>query len=199
MVCQAFAFVFIITSVKLILVEGGVITSGSQHSCKLLLFHEGASRNAVVTRNSTHMLNDEDDRPYTAVWTNRHLNSNELFEVNFERMENARNESIYLVAIGVTNITHDDINNIQHIEPREWMMQWIIKAEDEDDSGFQKFLKSGIKFGVMRTEEGNLDIFVNGVNEGTISQGVPKSVYGVIEFLTGGLQATIVGSSSTSC
>ncbi len=45
---------------------------------------------------------------------------------------------------------------------------------------------------VMRTEEGTLHFYVNGVDQGAAGQGVPNNVYGVIDLYGQAAQASII-------
>jgi len=56
-------------------------------------------------------------------------------------------------------------------------------------------MQAGDRVGVVRYDDGSLHFFVNGVDQGPATLGVPPMVYGVIDLYGQAAQATIINTA----
>ncbi|XP_049944445.1 neuralized-like protein 4 [Schistocerca serialis cubense] len=164
-----------------------------------LMFHPNCGTHAAVINNhrTAHRPHAMDDFNNGVVLTNRPLRPGELFEVRLDKMVTKWAGSI---EIGVTMHSPAELefpSTMTNVRSGTWMMtgngvmhngSTVIHEYGQNLDRLQV----GDRVGVMRTEEGTLHFFVNGVDQGSAGAGVPEQVYGVIDLYGQAVQATIV-------
>ncbi|CAH2003990.1 unnamed protein product [Acanthoscelides obtectus] len=164
-----------------------------------LTFHPNCGAHAQVVNNGRTALrpNAADDFNNGVVLTARTLKPGELFEVRLDRVVTKWAGSI---EIGVTTHRASKLEfpfTMTNVRSGTWMMtgsgvmhNGTIVLEQYGTSLDR--LQVGDRVGVVRKENGCLNFFVNGVDQGTAASNVPDNVYGVIDLYGQAVEATII-------
>lgn len=144
--------------------------------------------------NATGEFND------AIVMSNRPLRDNELFEVAIERMVDRWSGSI---EAGVTLIKPEELEfpaTMTDIEYDTWMLSGSAIMQDGSTirNGYPLDLDCvsvGCRIGMMRTSEGNLHYYLNGIDQGVVCRDLPPGLYAVIDLYGQCAQVTITSGS----
>lgn len=169
-----------------------------------LRFHHLHGTNATVMNNgktaarpnATGEFND------AIVMSNRPLKDNELFEVVIEKMVDRWSGSI---EAGVSLIKPEELEfpaTMTDIEYDTWMLSGSAIMQDGSTirNGYPLDLDCvsvGCRIGMMRTSEGNLHYYLNGVDQGVVCRDLPSGLYAVIDLYGQCAQVTITSGSSS--
>ncbi|CAI9734857.1 Hypothetical predicted protein [Octopus vulgaris] len=173
--------------------DSSIATDGDE-----LRFHNFHGNNATVMNNGKTAA-----RPNAAgefndaiVMSNRPLKDSELFEVVIERMVDRWSGSI---EAGVTLIKPEELKfpaTMTDIEYDTWMLSGSAIMQDGTTirNGYPLDLDCvsvGSRIGMMRTPEGNLHYYLNGVDQGVVCRDLPSGLYAVIDLYGQCAQVTI--------
>ncbi|XP_077301800.1 neuralized E3 ubiquitin protein ligase 4 [Arctopsyche grandis] len=164
-----------------------------------LLFHSNCGAHAVVSNGglTAHRPRATDDFNNGVVLTNRPLRPGEIFEVRLEKVVKKWAGSI---EIGVTTHTPNDLEfpiTMTNMRSGTWMMTGNgvmhngTTVQDRYGSSLDRIIV-GDRVGVVRQSCGTLHFYINGVDQGPATAGVPENVYGVIDLYGQAAQASIV-------
>lgn len=167
-----------------------------------LLFHSNCGTHASVTHSGRTALrpNASDDFNNGVVLTRRTLRPNELFQVRLERVVTKWAGS---VEMGVTTHSPTDLDfpfTMTNVRSGTWMMTGNGVMHNgttvlEQYGQNLDRLQVGDRVGVVRKDDGTLNFWVNGVDQGPAATNVPERVYGVIDLYGQAAQASIVDTS----
>ncbi|KAL5014249.1 hypothetical protein ScPMuIL_008519 [Solemya velum] len=131
------------------------------------------------------------------ILSNEPLLDNVLFEVKFDKKVNSWSGSI---EIGVTTCDPNNLNfpiSATGFREGTWVMSGSSILKD-GHSMIEEYgcdldqLTEGDKVGVMRTPQGGLNIYINGVDQGTAVTGIPPKVYAVVDMYGKCAQVSVV-------
>ncbi|XP_066296523.1 neuralized-like protein 4 isoform X1 [Branchiostoma lanceolatum] len=170
-----------------------------------LRFHHLHGRNATITNNgrTASRPNARGEFNDAIIMSNRALQDNELFEVVIEKMVDRWSGSI---EAGLTAIRPDDLefpNTMTDIDYDTWMLSGSAVMQDGSTirNGYQldlDTLTGGSRLGMMRTSNGEMHFFVNGVDQGVACTDVPPGIYAVIDLYGQCAQVSITSGSENS-
>ncbi|XP_064459470.1 neuralized-like protein 4 isoform X2 [Ornithodoros turicata] len=168
-----------------------------------LLFHPKCGPLAVVTNGGLTALRPSALNGFNdaVVLTNRALRPNEVFEVVLERLVSKWSGSL---DIGVTVFPPHSLEfptTITNIRSGTWVMtgRTVMHNGTEIVNDYCRSLDSleiGDRIGVMKTAEGDLHFYINGVDQGVAAHSIPSKVYGVLDLYGRAAQASIVESTA---
>ncbi|XP_058464925.1 neuralized-like protein 4 [Malaya genurostris] len=167
-----------------------------------LLFHPTCGSHASVTHSGRTALrpNASDDFNNGVVLTRRTLRPNEMFQVRLERVVTKWAGSIEM---GVTTHGPTELDfpfTMTNVRSGTWMMtgngvmhngMTVIEQYGQNLDRLQV----GDRVGVVRKDDGTINFWVNGVDQGPAATNVPEKVYGVIDLYGQAAQASIVDTS----
>lgn len=170
-----------------------------------LTFHTKCGAHAAVINNgrTAHRPNALEDFNNAVILTSRPLKKGEMFEVVIERLVVKWAGSI---EIGVTTHSPNELefpSTMTNIRSGTWMMTgngiMYNGTNIIDDYGHNlDRLKIGDRVGVLRTANGTLHFFVDGIDQGPAATNIPDKVYGVIDLYGQAAQASIVYHSESN-
>ncbi|XP_064408911.1 LOW QUALITY PROTEIN: neuralized-like protein 4 [Latimeria chalumnae] len=173
------------------------ITSGSD-----LRFHHLHGSNAVITCGGRTALrqNCRSEFNDAIVISNRSLRDGELFEIVIQKMVDRWSGSI---EAGVTAILPDELefpNTMTDIDYDTWMLSGTAIMQDgntmRNNYGCDlDSLTSGSRIGMMRTANGDLHYYINGVDQGVACTGLPPEVFAVVDLYGQCVQVSITSST----
>ncbi|XP_074654148.1 neuralized-like protein 4 [Tubulanus polymorphus] len=171
---------------------------GAGDAGPLLFDNRCGSHSAVSNGQKTaYRPNATDDFNNGVVLTNRPLRAGEMFEVRIDKIVDKWAGSI---EIGVTTHSAADLDfpsTMTNIRSGTWMMTGNgvmhngTTVIDEYGQNLDR-LKCGDRVSVCRKENGTLNFYVNGIDQGLAASNVPSNIYGVIDLYGQAAQATIV-------
>lgn len=180
----------------------------SNHPCNdKLKFHE---RCGLLIDLSNNNQTAERKRPLDefnngVCMTNRPLKDDELFEIRIDELVNKWSGSIEL---GITTEKPDTLEfpaTMTNMRSNGTIMMsgsGILTNGKGTRREYGEFnldeLHEGDRIGVVRKTNGNLHYFINGLDQGMASSGVPPVVYGVIDLYGMTIKVTIVDHSELS-
>uniref|UniRef100_A0A3Q2NPP4 Neuralized-like protein 4 n=1 Tax=Fundulus heteroclitus TaxID=8078 RepID=A0A3Q2NPP4_FUNHE len=176
-------------------VAGAVTTSD-------LRFHQLHGTNAVITNGGRTALrqNCRSEFNDAIVISNRSLREGELFEIVIQKMVDRWSGSI---EAGVTAIRPEELefpNTMTDIDYDTWMLSGTAIMQDgntmRNNYGCDlDSLTTGSRIGMMRTANGDLHYYINGVDQGVACSGLPAEVFAVIDLYGQCVQVAITSSS----
>lgn len=169
-----------------------------------LLFHSLRDSNVVIINDgkTAHRPNAFKYFNNGIVMTNRTLKTNELFQVRLDLVVPKWAGSI---EIGVTQLSFHDIQFPFKMSNAKFGT-WAVTGEDVMRDGtilIPQYIRNlnklveGDTVGVMRTENGILHFFINGIDQGPAAFNVPDFIYGIIDLYGRAAQVTIMSTYIT--
>lgn len=154
--------------------------------------HERRGRYITLSNNNSRAVREGDTYDHGMVFSDRPLHLGEVFQLKIEEIESKWAGSL---RFGITtrnpNCPHTRIvraaTDLFTPEGKDyWMLSGtrIHNGETEQEYNFSiHSLKINDLIGVQVTKKGDLNYFVNGVNQGTAMSGIPskKEVFGVFD------------------
>ncbi|XP_046396997.1 neuralized-like protein 4 [Ischnura elegans] len=161
-----------------------------RHGQNVVLFNGGLSAQRINLEN----LFD------SAVFTNRPLTDNELFEV---RLDKRYSDKSHCHGIGVMAHSPDEVklHDSMYFSGGTWIYH-DVNVYGENKVVVPNYgsnvcnTKVGETIGVMKRDNGSLHFFVNGVDQGPAISNAPSIVYGVYEVRGFAAIATIINMDS---
>ncbi|XP_032437922.1 neuralized-like protein 4 isoform X1 [Xiphophorus hellerii] len=167
-----------------------------------LRFHQLHGTNAVITNGGRTALrqNCRSEFNDAIVISNRCLRDGELFEIVIQKMVDRWSGSI---EAGVTAIRPEELefpNTMTDIDYDTWMLSGTAIMQDgntmRNNYGCDlDSLTTGSRIGMMRTANGDLHYYINGVDQGVACAGLPAEVFAVIDLYGQCVQVSITSSS----
>uniref|UniRef100_A0A3P9PBM7 Neuralized-like protein 4 n=1 Tax=Poecilia reticulata TaxID=8081 RepID=A0A3P9PBM7_POERE len=167
-----------------------------------LRFHQLHGTNAVITNRGRTALrqNCRSEFNDAIVISNRCLRDGELFEIVIQKMVDRWSGSI---EAGVTAIRPEELefpNTMTDIDYDTWMLSGTAIMQDgntmRNNYGCDlDSLTTGSRIGMMRTANGDLHYYINGVDQGVACAGLPSEVFAVIDLYGQCVQVSITSSS----
>lgn len=150
--------------------------------------------------NISSICSASDDFNNGVVLTRRTLRSNELFQVRLERVVSKWAGSIEM---GVTTHSAEELEfpfTMTNVRSGTWMMTGNgvmhngTTVMEQYGQNLDR-LQVGDRVGVVRKDDGTLNFWVNGTDQGVAATNVPEKVFGVIDLYGQAAQASIVDTS----
>ncbi|XP_033095414.1 neuralized-like protein 4 [Anneissia japonica] len=185
-----------------IMAELGTLSSVPAPPNEPLRFYPRCGAHAKVANGGKTALRPDalGDFNNGVVLSNRHIKSNELFEIRIDKVVDKWAGSI---EIGVTTHSPFELDfptTMTNVRSGTWMMTGTGVMHNGttimDNYGYNlDRLKEGDRIGVMRKENGNLNFYINGEDQGMAVPNVPSKVFAVVDLYGQAAQATILDQS----
>lgn len=152
-----------------------------------LQFHEihGEKVEVASDRQTAWRIDATDDENGTVLYTNRHLLTDELFEIKIEELDGKWMDDVH---IGVTTaIDHDSLSdNLLDTLADLWVFTSSgfyvngVRNAVYGDPECMSNLTVNSTIGVIRNENGDLYLTISSVNYGKFASNVPSETFGVV-------------------
>ncbi|XP_043542823.1 neuralized-like protein 4 [Chiloscyllium plagiosum] len=167
-----------------------------------LRFHHLHGNNAVITNGgrTAFRQNCRSEFNDAIVMSNRALREGEMFEILIQKMVDRWSGSI---EAGVTAIRPDDLefpSTMTDIDYDTWMLSGTAIMQDgntmRNNYGCDlDSLTTGSRIGMMRSLNGDLHYYINGVDQGVACLGLPPELYAVVDLYGQCVQVSITSGS----
>ncbi|XP_041037273.1 neuralized-like protein 4 isoform X1 [Carcharodon carcharias] len=176
-----------------------------------LRFHHLHGNNAVITNGgrTAFRQNCRSEFNDAIVMSSRALREGEMFEILIQKMVDRWSGSIEAVNIetppylGVTAIRPEDLefpSTMTDIDYDTWMLSGTAIMQDgntmRNNYGCDlDSLTTGSRIGMMRSLNGDLHYYINGVDQGVACSGLPPELYAVVDLYGQCVQVSITSGS----
>ncbi|XP_048476021.1 neuralized-like protein 4 [Rhincodon typus] len=167
-----------------------------------LRFHHLHGNNAVITNGgrTAFRQNCRSEFNDAIVMSSRALREGEMFEILIQKMVDRWSGSI---EAGVTAIRPEDLefpSTMTDIDYDTWMLSGTAIMQDgntmRNNYGCDlDSLTTGSRIGMMRSSNGDLHYFINGVDQGVACSGLPPELYAVVDLYGQCVQVSITSGS----
>ncbi|KAK7792172.1 hypothetical protein R5R35_005131 [Gryllus longicercus] len=161
------------------------------------MFHRRCGERVTLTNGNRTAVRNFSEFNYGLVLSSEPLVDNQLFEVRIDRKINSWSGSI---EIGVTACDPESLelpSSATDLRDGSWIMSGSSILKDGRSvvevygTDLDK-LGEGDRIGVMRTAEGELEFFVNGISQGTAAEDIPSRVFAVVDMYGKCAQVSVI-------
>ncbi|XP_067005004.1 neuralized-like protein 4 [Anabrus simplex] len=167
------------------------------------MFHRRCGERVTLTNGSRTAVRNFSEFNYGLVLSNEPLVDNQLFEVRIDKKINSWSGSI---EIGVTTCDPETLefpSSATDLRDGSWIMSGNSILKD-GRSVVEVYgidldkLTEGDRIGVMRTSEGELVFYVNGVSQGVAAEDLPSRVFAVVDMYGKCAQVSITDADTSA-